>query len=538
MGMSQTLWGKYCAFFDQSLEVQLRYNESQRDQLFQDWKGTVAARELCKGEVPSFKDIPVTTYDDYPILEEYGSALENLTELNKRTENESMWEYFERLGKQASSVIEGWLPDKFGFATKTSGTSGTSKWYVHGRSFFDVCKNNISAFFVVACSDEWGKSRLKKGATILPIAGPTPYSGGVIYRTIVENGFAMVPPIEVIDNVQDMRKKLMHALNLIENGTKIDLAGGLSSPFHLACRYFVDRPGLYKDYFDSFGFGPKKIVLGLMWFLQSLKNRTYEKASEVMPVKGICIAGIDTKIYKPYFVDQFGVKPYTVYGSTETGFPFIGIPEKKDDLMPLINSGYFEFLDSKGDVVDLMEVSEGETYEFVFTPYRSVLIRFRMGDLFTVVGRLDNGLPLFRFESRKEDLLDILNYYRLSEAIAVQSLVAAGVPPTEKWAFVKELEPEEHICLLMEKEWEYSEREASERVFRAMQHVDIHFNNYVTDLGIKDSWKAIKVEYLPKGAFMRYVIHKTANGSELGQVKPLKLITPANQNVAELLRKV
>lgn len=536
MSGNSPIWDKYCSFFDLPVEQQVAYNRDQKDQLFEAWKDSQGAKALCGGSLARFEDIPPTTYIDYPVLKEFGQSIEGLAATNPRDTNQSLWDYYKGLGRQAARIVEDWLPDEFGYAVKTSGTSGTSKWYVHGNSFLEVATNNIAAFFVWACSDKWGRSSLPDDAQAFPVVGPTPYSGGVAYEAIRRAGWTIIPPQDIVDNEPDMRKKIMIALDMIEKGEKVDIAGGLSSPFHLACRYFIDRPGLFRDMFQSVR-GPKKALLFIAWMINALKGNKFKQASEVMPVKGISVAGIDSEIYEPYFEDQFGVTPHTVYGSTETGFPLIGTPGQ-GPLFPLLNAGYLEFIDSDGRIAGVREVKEGETYELAYTPYRSILFRYCMGDLFTVVGHHENGLPLFRFESRKADLLDILNYYRLSESIAVQSLVAAGLPPTEKWAFVKETEPEEHICLLMEKEWEHSEQETSRRVFEAMRKIDTHFNDYAEHLKINDPWKAIRVEYLPKGAFMRYVMVKSAGGAELGQVKPLKLITPANREVAELLRKV
>ena len=161
-----------------------------------------------------------------------------------------------------------------------------------------------------------------------------------------------------------------------------------------------------------------------------------------------------------------------------------------------------------------------------------------MGDLFKVIDFREDGMPIFGFESRKEDILDIRGYFRLSGALAVEALVDAGLPPTDKWAFVKEIEPDDHLCLLMEREWEYPEREASRRIFESLQKIDPYFQSYVRDFGIRDPWKVIKVEYLKKGAFMRYIMLRAKQGVEMGQIKPLKLITPQNKDIAELLKRI
>lgn len=538
MKEGRELWEKYCGFFDKTFTEQVAYNEKQKEELFEGWKHTKAAKHLCPDGVERFEDIPLTTYDDYPILREFGKEVEDLSERVPRGKEESLWDYYDRISRQVAPMLDGWLADEYGFCCKTSGTGGKPKWFAHGRQFLENGPRNVIAIFVLGCSDTWGSTNLKRGGGFFGAGGSSPYMGGMGYKSTLDNGFILVPPLEVYDNVTDMRKKIMIALKMIEKGEKIDFAGGIASSFHMTCRYFNDRASLYKNSCQSMNFGILKIVLFIMWLYQSLFGKKYEKVMEIMPVKGIGAGGFDTEIYADFLKEQFGVEPLNIYGSTECGFIMAGSPDRKKNLMPLLNSSYFEFLADNGEVRKINGLEKDKIYELIDTPYRSVIMRYKTGDLFKVVDFRDDGLPIFSFESRKADMLDIRGYFRLSEALAVKALVEAGLPPTDKWAFVKETEPEEHICLLMEREWEYPESEASQRVFEALQKVDPEFQNYVRDFGIKDPWKAIKVEYLRKGAFMRYTMLRAKQGAEMGQIKPLKLITPKNKEVANLLRRI
>jgi len=532
------LWGKYCGFLDKSFSDQVAYAEEQKKELFEQWKRSRAAKHLCPEGIQQFEDIPLTTYDDYPILREFGEELEHLREKTPLRKNEYHWDYWDRISRQIAPMLDGWLVDKFGFCCKTSGTGGESKWFVHGNHFLENGLKSVITIFVILCSDVWGKTSLRTGDKVFGVGGPSPYIGGMLYKSVLDHGFILVPPIDVIENITDMRKKLMIALKMIQKGEKIDVAGGIASAFHLACRYFTNRASLYKDYYQSMNFGIPKLVLYFMWLYQSMFGKKYEKAMEIMPVKGMGAGGFDTKIYADFLSDQFGVEPFNVYGSTEAGFIMVGSPDRKSALMPLVECGFFEFLDEHNEVKKINELEKDNIYEMVFTPFRSVLVRYKTGDLFKVVDFQDNGLPLFDFESRKADLLDIHNYFRLSDAQAVKAMAEVGLPPTDKWAFSKQIEPEEHLLLLMEREWEYSEKEASQRLFEALEKIDPYFQNYIKDFKIRDPWKVIKVEYLKKGAFMRYIMMRAKQGMEMGQIKPLKLITPKNKEVADILRRI
>ncbi len=538
MKQGQDLWSEYCGFIDMSFSDQMDFNRKERDNFFDDWKKTKAAEHFCPGGVSEFEDIPLTTYDDYEILQEFGREVERLCGTIPQDEGEDTWDYYLRLGKQAAPMLDGWMADDFGLCCKTSGTSGESKWLAHGQSFVDIGFKNIMSFFIVACSEVKGETRFRKEYNLINISGPSPYLSNMVTKCAVSNGISMVPPPEVTEKTADMRKRIMIALKMVEKGEKIDMGGGIASAFHLACRYFIDRDSLYRDFYQSMNFGIPKIVYFFMWLYQALFGKKYERAGDILTLKGLATGGFDTEVYAEYLNEQFGIDPLNVYGASETGFIMFGPPDQRQNLMPALSSGYFEFLTESGEVKKIDEIEKNEIYELVFTPYRSVFVRIQMGDLFKVADFREDGLPIFSFESRKMDRLEFFSYFMLSEAMAVKVLIKSGLPPTDKWAFVKELEPDEHLCLLMEREWDYSPEEAGRRVFESLREIDPFFAEYVNDFGIKDPEKIIRVEYLQKGAFMRYIMRRAREGAEIGQIKPLKLITPQNREVAEILRRV
>ena len=532
------LWTRYCRFFDQSFANQLTSNRRQKERFFTEWRRIKAVDHFCPDGVAAFEDIPITTYDDYPILNEFGNEMDRLTETISMGKGEELWDYYLRLGRMAAPKLDGWLVDDFGLCCKTSGTGGEPKWVAHGQGFVDIGLDNIMAFFTMGCSETWGRTNLKEGYRVLNISGPSPYISNMVNKSALNHGFMVVPPLEITEKTSDMKKKIMISLKLIEKGENIDIAGGISSAFHLASRYFTDRASLYRDFYQSVHFGIPKMAFLLMWVYQHLFGKRYKRASDIMPLKALAIGGFDTEIYADYLKEQFGVEPLNVYGATETGFIMFGTPDLKRQLMPLLNSGHFEFLTEEGEVKKIDEIEKHQIYELVFTPFHSSLVRYRMGDLFKVSHIREDGMPLLSFESRKADLLDFFAYFRLSEAMAAKTLAMAGLPPSDNWVFVKELEPDEHISLLMERVWDFSEEEASRRVFDALQKLNPFFQNYVKDFGIRDPWKIIRVTYLQKGAFMRYIISCAKKGAELGQMKPLKLITPQNKEVAEKLKRI
>jgi len=194
-------------------------------------------------------------------------------------------------------------------------------------------------------------------------------------------------------------------------------------------------------------------------------------------------------------------------------------PDRKSDLVPDLRTDYLEFKTEDGEIRDLDELKKGEVYDLIVTPFGSILFRYDMGDLFRVVDFRDDGMPIFAFEGRKETILDIYGYYRVT-------------------AVAKLLEPKEHLCFLMEKTWEYSEETAERLIFNSLMEIHEDFRKYVKDFGIKDPSDAVRVEYLKPGAFMRYSALKAKMGAPLGQYKPPQVIPPDRIEIYETLRSV
>lgn len=538
MDEGRELWKEYCGFFDKPFSEQIAHNEMQKQKFFEEWKNTKAAKHLCPDGIEAFEDIPLTTYDDYPILHEFGEEVERLSESVPRNKEESLWDYYDRISRQVAPMLDGWLADDYSFCSKTSGTSGDSKWLVYGKQFMEIGSRNIISIMIFSCCDIIGTTKLRRGDKIFGVAGSFPYIGGMFFKALLDHGFKLVPPLHITENESDMRKKIMTALKMIQKGEKVDIAGGIASSFHTTSRYFTNRKSLYKDYYQSMKFGIPKMVLFFMWLFQSLFGKEYKKAMDIMPVKGMATGGFDTEIYAEYLKEQFGLEPLNIYGSTESGYSMAGSPHRKKDLMPFMNSGYFEFITDNGEMRKINELEKDHIYEMIFTPFRSAIMRYKTGDLFKVSDFREDGLPIFNFESKKADTLDVRNYFRLSEALATKTLVKTGFPPTDKWAFSKEVEPEDHLCLLMERVWDYTEKEASEKLYEVLTNTDPYFQNYLKDFSIKDPMDVIRVEYLKNGAFMRYMMYRAKEGVEMGQIKPPKLITPQRKDVADLLRKI
>ena len=286
------------------------------------------------------------------------------------------------------------------------------------------------------------------------------------------------------------------------------------------------------------GFGIKKLLLLLKIGLLKLRGRKKRDIREYLPLKGVIVGGVNAQLYLEFFKREFRLEPLHGYGSTEAGNMMRGDPDRKSDLVPDLRTDYLEFKSEDGEIKDLDELKKDSVYDLIVTPFGSILFRYDMEDLFRVVDFRDDGMPVFAFEGRKETILDIYGYYRVTPHILVQALAKAGLKSSDRWAVAKLLEPKEHLCFLMEKTWEYSEKTAEQLIFNSLLEIHQDFRKYVKDFGIKEPSDAVRVEYLKPGAFMRYSALKAKMGAPLGQYKPPQIIPPSRIEIYETLRSV
>jgi hypothetical protein len=479
--------------------------------------------------------VPVTTYTDYPMLTQFGERVDQLAATTPRRNGELLSTYYSRLFQHVTAMIQDDLVDPIAFAAKTSGSTGWNKWIVHGQRFWEHLTQDGIAAILFSCSDAWGETRARKGDKGLNVVAPVPYISG--WGTLACNElFPTVPPVAVTDNEPNMRKKFYLAFQAIESGEQIALAGGVGSLLYMICRYFLQPAAFYQEYYDAMDWSLMKVGILLKRLQTRLTGQHIQDIRELMPLKGITLAGVDTQLYAPYFQEHFGLEVFGVYGATEFGEIMWGQPNRKGDLTPNLRSLYLEFLTPAGELKRVDEVKRDQVYSLIGTPFGSILFRYQIHDLVRVIDYRDDGLPIFRFEGRHDHVLDVYGYYRLTERLAAHALAQAGLRLSDKWAITKQLEPREHLMVLMEKPWPLSADDAGERIFHALRDIFPDFAKYVRDFQISTASDALRVEYLPPGAFLRYSMYQGRHGVPLGQYKPPKIIPPQKADLVEILR--
>jgi hypothetical protein len=532
----KALYEQSCGFFEKSFAYQYEENLKRLQEHLQRWKETVTYKRLAP-TAERLEQIPLTDYHDYREMVEFGTTLESFIQQEPKKEGELLADYYYRLTKKIAHIVEEALPYEPALAVKTTGSTGKSKWLVHGETFWENFRLDSIATGMIACSERWGETKLKIGDKGLNVVAPVPYLSGWSLVSATPY-FQPVPPLEVTDNIPDARKKFYFALRVMEKGEKVVCGGANAATFYMLFRYFTDQTTFFKDLYNSVDFCAAKVYFLYRVLKSILKSSKNTNILDILPLKGAIVGGADTKVYCEFFKNTFGIIPLQVYASSEAGIAMFGTPDNKLDLLPNLRSMYFEFIDDKGEIVTLDEVKKDGVYEMVITPFGSGLARYRSGDLFKVIKIRDDGLPLFSCEGRRIGVIDVYSYFRLTERMIAEALAQAGLRNSDNWAVIKQSSPQEHLHFLMEKEWDYSEAEAEKQIFNSLMQISKDFAEYVRIFRIKKPSQLIKVEYVKRGAFMRYIMRAAKLGLPLGQLKAPKIIPMDRVDIFDLLRSV
>ena len=534
------LWKKYCSFYEKDFSEHVEYSKTRMKRYFEKWRRTDLAKILCQKRPRDFRDVPPTRYDDYPMLKEFGQKVLEASKKTPRKPGELFKEYYDRISRKFGLALNRYMTEPFYLCMRTTGTTGSGKWIVHGETFWKNFVESSVAVAILSASDSWGETKVRAGDKALNLCSPIPLiSGWGAWAT--KTVFKLVPPIEVADNL-DVKEKFNFLLKVIEKGEKISLGGGIGSLFYMICKYFLDPEEFYREYYYSLGLGLKKILLYLKIFECRLSGKKKKRITDILPLKGVLVAGAESKLYLEFFKEELGLEPLHIYGSTEAGPVMRGDPDRKTDLIPDLRTCYLEFQTESGEVKEIDELKKGEVYNVIVTTYGSILFRYVMDDLVRVVDFRDDGMPVFSFEGRKKTVLKLYGRYVITPRVIVDALYDAGLRSSDKWAVTKIMKPKERLYFLMEKTWPYSEREAEKIIFKSLMKIDETIpqrgdtlKNFLSDFRIKDPSEVVKVTYLKPGAFLRYSMIKAKEGAPIGQYKPPKIIPPERHDIYETL---
>jgi hypothetical protein len=133
---------------------------------------------------------------------------------------------------------------------------------------------------------------------------------------------------------------------------------------------------------------------------------------------------------------------FQLYASSEAGI--IAMQDwRRKGLVPLPISVFLEFLPAgappENDAPVLLDaLQDGELYEPVITSFYGMpFLRMRQGDLLRVEGRNEHGVPLFRFHSRADDIIDLGSIARIDTDTLAEAMEMVGVS-RDDWEAKKE----------------------------------------------------------------------------------------------------
>jgi len=410
------MWREYCAVvqlpIQMFLEIQNTLLSEQLDLMGKsDWFPPLVPGHMPKSVEEFRRNVPLRTWRDYmPILEP---------------------EIFDGLAED----LQCWV--------HTSWCRGSYKKVPWVRRFFDAqCRHIIAALMMSAARFE-GDVRLNKNFRVLPVLPGTPFASawlatGVIQRDIVDPLLAL--PVDG-DEGTTMSERIQSGLRRsLEPG--VDCVVGMSSTLLLARREFgrmVKKTNFRQLLFEV---GTRA---AMRWAWGNARHvgrgKTWEP-KELLRPKSVITWGADTDFLTPTLEAQWGAPVFQLYASSEAGI--IAMQDwRRKGLVPLPTSVFLEFLPEgappENDAPVLLDaLKDGELYEPVITSFYGMpFLRMRQGDLLRVEGRNEHGVPLLRFHSRADDIIDLGSIARIDTDTLAEAMEIVGVG-RDDWEAKKE----------------------------------------------------------------------------------------------------
>jgi GH3 auxin-responsive promoter len=504
-GRKDELWAKYCGFLSLSRnefkDIQKRLMLEQIALLGPSKIG----RSFMGGKTPAsleeYRQItPLTTYADYlEILEE------------KKEED---------------------LPAKPYTWARTSGYSSDHgpKWIPYTKAMYDHLSDAVIGSMILSSCSQPGNVRLERGDKFLMATAPPPYISGYISRSTKENLEARFLPS-------------------LEEGEKMPYGERVATGFKLAMRdgldYFMGLSVVLARMGEQFeqqssNTKPSKDLLNPATLWRLLKAVVISKIQKrnILPkdiwhLKGIMSGGTDIEVYKERIEHFWGKKPLEGYACTEAGnMAMQGWNFKGMVFVPDIS--FLEFIPfeegrrNKDDPAFhpktlLYDELDLGIYELVISSfYGGALVRYRVGDLFEVIANGDeetgSDLPQMKFYSRKDDLIDLGSFLRLTERDIWKTIDATGLEYND-WVARKhtaESYPTLHIYIELASSASIPEEKVQEMIRQSFSARISEYNDMKEMLRVEP----VVVTLLPRGSFAAYIKSKTEAGSDLGHMKP------------------
>jgi hypothetical protein len=381
-----------------------------------------------------------------------GRAVSNSKEFREAVPLTSYENYKDTLGECRNDVLvrtpASWL--------LTSGRSdGKPKWVPLSAEAKAQLGWSTLGLFLAATAHERGDVRLHRGTRLLNMTAPPPYLSGTAVESLVDLGLWGTEPYPPNDPalaaLSFERRMAVGFQRATQHG--IDVAVSYSSVLAGVGAAFANRnfrlPAT-NPLRDQAAFA--RVTRGR---LSALMARRALLPRDVWKPQAIVAGGMDSSLFRPQIVEQWGSDPLELIASTEGLFLGMQTWDRSTiTLIPYFN--FFEFIPQEELVKEehqaghvpatllLDDLQVGVVYELVVTNLLGgALARYRTGELFRLAASTNSdakvALPQFVYCGQRSDLIEIANFARLSERMVASAMSAAGIACVA-WTARKEVE--------------------------------------------------------------------------------------------------
>jgi hypothetical protein len=273
----------------------------------------------------------------------------------------------------------------------------------------------------------------------------------------------------------------------------------------------------YHEKVDYFVTNYRNIDIAYMT-VTSLLDDIYPRIGKPFKLKGFITQDRSASVLKEKIKEVAGTYPKVTYGSTETFLSGISSIEFPGCFYLDWRIMYCEFIpeekavDVEGvlveeppETVPLMEVVAGKRYQLITTPFMNDLTRYITPDIFECVSNGDSvlgtELPIFSFYTRKDKLISLHNFTRISEEELLNVLRDADIPFTDFTTKVELSGAKEYLAIFLELSSHMDVSEVTRRLNDELLKVDKDWRDLTTFM----RYMPLKVHLLPNGAFSRYL---------------------------------
>ncbi len=511
-GRRSEIWRKYCGFIDLSLEDTMRIQERLLLEQLRLLGTSELGRRLLGGHVPTTveefrQNVPLTTYRHYA---DY---------LHEKREDvlpvEPLW----------------WI--------HTSGRSGEfdMKWVPYTPQMAQRFGECSMAGLIFGSRCRRGEFVYEEGDRFFYAVAPFPYtSGAAVKAFLCEFDFALIPPEHIAEKLEFAERIQVGFRLALRDG--IDLYYGAASVLLRIGEQFAHGAGNVKLSADMLH--PRVLFRLLRGLVRSrLAGRSYILPRDLWDLKAIGTGGTDVRLFRREIEEYWGHPATEGFATTEGGCIAFQVWDSKGmTFFPDVN--FLEFIPEADSIrsrndpsfapktCTLAEVRSGQRYELVITNFLGgVFTRYRIGDVIEIISEGDEeygiSTPQMVFYARADDIIDLANFARLTEAEIWRALETAGIHYVD-WTARKEYQGQRLVLhvYLEPKPPDGDVASIRERLHKALLETDSDYRDLQSMLGLDP----LQVTLLAPGTYDRYLRARQAEGADLAHLKPTHTNAP------------